>query len=188
MPTSPRPRTRQCPAAAGYRSARGRRRRPSRCWPDQVDRVLAMAAPRTGLPDGHNWVRTSGPSLRAAQASWRIYLSDPCQIGCPRDASNGLSSGIPTPWTVADHPAERQVLRPRSRTLHAAEQLAALLRSLTGRWMRFTRCSSPTSLRSRADEVANQPIYVIFEGHHSCCESKLSDAIQPDAGNIRIHK
>jgi hypothetical protein len=35
--------------------------------------------------------------------------------------------------------------------------------------------------------VANQPIYVIFVGHHSCCKSKLSDAIQPDAANTRIH-
>jgi hypothetical protein len=76
----------------------------------------------------------------------------------------------------------------RFRTSLAAEQLNALLRSLTGRWMRLTRCSSPTSLRSRADPVANPPIYVIFEGHHSCCESKLSVAIQADAGNIRIHK
>ena len=32
-----------------------------------------------------------------------------------------------------------------------------------------------------------QPIYVIFEGHHSCCKSKLSDAIQPDPVNTRIH-
>jgi hypothetical protein len=43
-------------------------------------------------------------------------------------------------------------------------------------------------IESRADQVANQPIYVIFERHHSCCESKLSAAIQPNAENIRIHK
>jgi len=37
------------------------------------------------------------------------------------------------------------------------------------------------------EQVANQPIYVIFDGQHSYCKSKLSDEIQPDPANTRIH-
>jgi len=66
-------------------------------------------------------------------------------------------------------------------------QLAAPLRSLTGRWMRFTRCSAPTSLRFRADQVGNQPIYVIFEDHHSCLQIETIGCDQPEATNTRIH-
>jgi len=66
--------------------------------------------------------------------------------GCGRRRKSALSCSIAfwTAGTNADlrlstnHPAERQVPRQRLRTSHAAEQLAALLRSLTGRWMRFT--------------------------------------------------
>jgi hypothetical protein len=43
----------------------------------------------------------------------------------------------------------------RSPGRNAAEQLATLLRSLTGRWMRFTRCFSPTSI-----EIPRQPAHL----------------------------
>jgi hypothetical protein len=37
--------------------------------------------------------------------------------------------------------------------------------------------------RTGTNAYLRQPIYVIFEGHHSCRKSKLSDAIRPSAAD-----